>query len=177
VTKTDPKVRGNPSGESPTSEGSPLRLYSVIGHTGASGKIDERDSVLTEGGASMPKKWCITVEPFPDYSEGRAYSMKVAKVSRSRSPKGMRVVLEHLEQDQLGRQHEAILPLPVRPSGQVADFMRATGTEVTANRELSPSDAEGAAIKVLFSKAADGWDIASFEPLAGKKDDDEHVRS
>ena len=104
----------------------------------------------------MPRTWELSVEDFSPRKPGRAYRAKVLNVMKNGTPPGLLILLQDLEQDQLSRQTQVVLPVPVRPAGTTADFMRACGLNVAVGKSINPRSAVGAIIRVRFGPSSEG---------------------
>ena len=104
------------------------------------------------------------------------YLMKVLGISKSKSPAGLLVELEHLDKSQAGRRHTILLPLPCRPDGLTARFLIAAGLDVTIGSTVTPTDAVGATLRVRLEPEPDGkgYQATAFEPFR-KEPRDEHA--
>jgi hypothetical protein len=74
--------------------------------------------------------------------------MQVLSVSKSKAPRGILVCLLHLDRENAGRKHDAMLPLPVQDHGISAEFLRGCGLAVKPGGWVSPSMAVGSALKI-----------------------------
>jgi len=104
------------------------------------------------------------------------YLMKVLGISKSKSPAGLLVELEHLDKSQAGRRHTILLPLPCRPDGLTARFLIAAGLDVSIDSVVTPADAVGATLRVRLEPAPDGkgYQAVAFEPMR-KEPKNEHA--
>jgi hypothetical protein len=111
----------------------------------------------------MPRAWLERVCEWPVLQAGVWYLLRVVSVEKSADPPGVRVQFEFLDADQAGRMHMAVLPVPVRPSGLVADFFRAAGLDVIAGGTVSPKAVVGRTVRAQFTRDAHGgWQIDRF---------------
>ena len=122
----------------------------------------------------MPQKWTLKIEGWPALPVA-FYLMKVLGISKSKSPAGLQVELEHLDKSQAGRRHTVSLPLPCRPEGLTAAFLKAAGLDVSIGT-VTPADAVGAILKIRLEPAPDGkgYQAVAFEPVR-KEPKDEHA--
>ncbi len=113
----------------------------------------------------MRKQQPLKVVDYPNFSMDLDYPVRVTRVRVNRKSQAMRVKIEHLYGEQDGRTQEVILPLPVRPSGKTASFMRACGVDVATGGEIDPNDALGKLVMVCFEQGIDpcGDPVASFK--------------
>jgi len=103
------------------------------------------------------------------------YLMKVLGISKSKSPLGLLVELEHLDKSQAGRRHTILLPLPCRPDGLTARFLIAAGLDISIGT-VAPGDAVGQVLRFRLEPAPDGegYQAVAFEPMR-KEPKDEHA--
>lgn len=127
----------------------------------------------------MPRAWEIPVEPYPDIDRSREYLTSVLSVKKSKSPRGISVMLQHLDTDQADRKHSIVLPLPVRPSGLIAEFFQASGMQVVEGKKLFPKDVIGRAIKARFLPAdsGEGYKAVAFSPADEGRTENEQRNS
>jgi len=127
----------------------------------------------------MPRAWEISVEPYPEIDISRDYLVLVLSVKKRKSPRGISVVLQHLDTDQADRKHSIILPLPIRPSGLTAEFFQASGVEVAVGGKLAPRDATGATIKARFLpvNTGEGYKAVAFGPVDEERTENEQRNS
>ena len=98
------------------------------------------------------------------------YAMRVMKVDASKRDKRLTAVLQHLEGDHLGRCHFVEIPLPIRPYGQGAEFLRACGIDVVARKTAQPEDAVGKKVAVrLDTQDLRGPTVADFRCVDEEK--------
>ena len=123
----------------------------------------------------MPRAWEIPVEPYPEIDVSHDYLVSVLSVKKSKSPRGISVVLQHLDADQADRKHSIVLPLPIRPSGLTAEFFQACGMEVAVGGKLSPKDTVGTTIKVRFlpAETGEGYKAVAFGPVDEEETENE----
>ena len=120
----------------------------------------------------MPKKtkWEIVVKNRPNLSETRAYAGRVLSAKKNRKPAGILVGLEHIDDDQAGRTHETVLPLPLFPGGRTTLFFRACGFSIEVDQVIDPRDAIGAVLMIRFTRTANNsYEVASFEPAPNQE--------
>jgi len=120
------------------------------------------------------RKWTLQIEDWPALPVA-FYLMKVLGVSKSKSPLGLLVELEHLGKSQAGRRHSVLLPLPCRPGSLTASFLGAAGLDVSIGT-VTPADAIGAILKARMEPAPDGkgYQAVAFEPMR-KEPKNEHA--
>ena len=96
------------------------------------------------------------------------YPMRVLSVRKAKSV--LTVSLEHLAEEQAGRQHETDLALPVRPGNPTARFFAALGFDTSAGSKIRPADAIGRELLVQFSSSSEGEDPqpVAFHPIPEK---------
>jgi len=117
----------------------------------------------------MPRKrseWVETVEEFPSLQPGVWYVMLVVGVARCASPRGIRVVLEHLGAEQSGRRHELILSLPIRAGN---GFFAACGLSVVAGQAIRPEEVVGRQVQARFAPGVPNStpEVVAFAPVRG----------
>lgn len=119
----------------------------------------------------MPRAWEILVEPYPEMDADRDYLVSVLSIKKSKGPRGISVVLEHVDGEQAGRKHSMVLPLPIRPDGIAGDFFRACGMDVAVGGRLTPRDAIGVAVNSRFIHADPEEDCraVAFSPAVKKE--------
>ena len=119
----------------------------------------------------MPRAWEVIVEPYPEMDAERDYLVSVLAIKKSKAPRGISVVLEHVDGEQVGRKHSIILPLPIRPDGITGDFFRACGMAVAVGGRLTPRDAIGVAVNARFIHADPEEDcrVVAFSPAVKKE--------
>ena len=123
----------------------------------------------------MARKWFEIPQEYPDIIVGHLYSVRVIKVEKNRSPRGICITVQHLSQDQDGRRHSFILPLPIHPEGITAEFFRACGTEIVVGHKFAPQkDAMGAEINIAFTTGVtnDGLEPVAFKPISKENSDE-----
>lgn len=114
----------------------------------------------------MGRTWEETVEDFPSPVADRVYRALVREVQKERSLQGMRVVCEFLDEGQSGRIHAQLLPLPIRPAGLTASFLKAAGVEPLVGNKIAPRQTVGAIVGVRMAPAPQGeWTIVGFENI------------
>ena len=112
----------------------------------------------------------LVVEDFAPRKDERRYRCAVRRVTKSKSPVGLLVVLEDRDADHLGQRTEFLLPVPVRPAGTTADFLRACGLDVAVGKTVNPRSAVGANVRVQFKPSPAGtMEPVAFEPDASKE--------
>ncbi len=119
------------------------------------------------------RAWTEKVLAYPALDGKRGYGMLVTAVEKSRSPRGIRVELTHVSDEQGGRAHTVLLPLPIRPGSLAAKFFAAIGCDIVVGRSIRPKQAVGRRVVARFSQSpAEGeWTVTAFEP-AGEKPTD-----
>lgn len=113
------------------------------------------------------RKWTETIKSWPQLSARRLYRMRVLDVRKATGDKGMEVVFEFQDEQQMGRKFDDILTLPIRPAGRTAEFFLASGQNITTDGSIAPRDAIGCEMGVRFKKSPDNdkWQAIHFEPL------------
>lgn len=111
----------------------------------------------------MPRRWLITVKDCPQLTFLHWYVVRVRRVAPAGSA-AMCVTLEHLAEDQAGRTHSVSLPLPVRPEGLTAEFLRTAGVEVAVGTKIDPTAAVGQMLSVRFQPDGDEYRAVEFRP-------------
>ena len=111
----------------------------------------------------MPKPLELVVEAYEDRVPGRQYMMKVVAFRKSKKPLGIIVTLEHLDKDQIGREHAWLLGLPLLPNSAGTRFFRALGFATDVDSRIRPGDSVGRRLLITFGPATDGQDP---EPIA-----------
>jgi hypothetical protein len=74
----------------------------------------------------------VTTEPWPAIRKGSAYQVRIKSVTLNKAAGFLQVTVENLHPEQLGRTHEAKLPLPLRPGNRTCAFLAACGIDATA---------------------------------------------
>lgn len=112
----------------------------------------------------MTRPRTLTVEPYPDPAVDRNLSARVASAEANLKSQELRVRLELLSKEQEGRIQELSLPLPVRPAGRTASFVRACGIDVRVGAEIKPGDLVGKIILVRFGSETEDLksEVVSF---------------
>lgn len=118
-------------------------------------QLNTRETLL------MPRPWFETITDFPDLTD-KPYACCVVDVVKHHSPLGIRVILEHTGSSQLGRRHEAILPLPCRPSGPTSEFFRACRLDVEVGSSVKPTQCVGKVVLVRFKRTESGYQPITF---------------
>ena len=103
----------------------------------------------------------LRVIPFPPLSETRWHLCRVNSLDVVARARGLRLVLQHVEDAQAGRTHTNQLP-QLRPAGLTHDLLTAVGVEVVPDKDIDLAQAEGVLVKVRFRPV----DEDSYEPVA-----------
>ncbi len=113
----------------------------------------------------MRKQKHIRVESHPPIVPGRRYTALVAELRVRLKQKELYAFFELLGKEQDGRIEQVVLPLPARPSGRTARFLRACGVALHAGSEIDPQEVLGRKLVVRFETDGDGGNgrTASFE--------------
>ena len=120
----------------------------------------------------MPRPWHLNVEPWPRLNETAWYALAILSVRKA--GKAIELEVEHRDEEQLGRRHTLLLPLPVRPEGALADFFRACGQEVGVASKLDPRATVGKTVEARLCSCPDGTVQAiAFRPLAKETNDEQ----
>jgi len=116
------------------------------------------------------RKWTETVKSWPDLTENRFYKIRVRDIRKKK--KQIAIILEFLEEDQLGRSHADNLELPIRPAGRTADFFHACGQSVEPEKEILPKETISKEIMVSFLKQENGSEFYAirFKPIKTDKE-------
>ena len=115
----------------------------------------------------MARQVTVKVEEYPPVRAGQICPGIVCDIEKKAKPKQLLVKLRNLHPRQDGRVHEVSLPLPVRPGGITADFMRAAGQNVGIGRTIPLRDTVGKAVRIKFGPSSDGRvEVVSFQPPA-----------
>ena len=78
------------------------------------------------------KKNIVTTESWPAMKEGRVYGARIKSAAPDKAAGFLHVTVENLDSSQLGRIHELMLPLPLRPGNRACAFLAACGVNATA---------------------------------------------
>lgn len=112
----------------------------------------------------MPRPWTEKMEDFAAYVPGVLYTLVVMEVEKLREISTMRVTLEHAEPEYAGRRHVLDLPLPIRPAGRTAEFLKACGINLAVGEVVHPKACVGRMIRTRFQAAEPGsWRLVAFE--------------
>jgi len=126
----------------------------------------------------MARPWQETVEDFPALRRKKVYRVRIQRVRKSPKPKGMRVQLEFLDEEQAGRMHEVFVHLPIRPAGLTASLFTAAGMELAVGKRIPPTDVIGAMVGVPLAPTETGvWTVTGFEKLEMEEIHDSDARS
>jgi len=122
----------------------------------------------------MSKPLELVIESYKDRLPGRQYMMKVVAFRKSKKPPGITVTLEHLDSDQMGREHVWLMELPLLPNSGGTRFFRALGFATDVGCKVRPSDALGATLLAAFSPTGPGQDLqpTAFHPTSEETGDD-----
>ena len=121
----------------------------------------------------MPPKLTLTVADWLRLTRG-LYRLRVVDVDRDRGGPGLKLVLEHIDAPNRGRQHHVMLELPVRPDNLTARFFKACGQSTEAGQKLHPKQCVGKAIGVRFRPGTDGQYVPETFEAVHQEGSDEH---
>jgi hypothetical protein len=112
----------------------------------------------------MTRAWRERVCDWPALLADVWYLMRATSLEKSSAPPAVRVQLAFLDAEQAGRVHVALLPLPVRPAGQLTgDFFIAAGTDIAAGGTVTPKAVVGKTVRAQFARDTQGgWQIERF---------------
>lgn len=114
----------------------------------------------------MPRDITIPIVDYPDRTPGRAYRLRVCALNRPRKQSHLLALFEDLEPEQEGRQLEAQLPIPCRPTGLTAEFIAACGHPVQPGTAVRVKDCIDKVVIARFRRSESGdSELASFEPV------------
>ena len=116
----------------------------------------------------MPRRRTIRVVPFDPLSETQWYVCRITSTDAMPRGRGVRVILEHVDEAQTGRTHTVQLP-QLRPAGPTHDLLTAAGIEVLPDKDIDLAEAEGAFIQVRFRPTSGN----SSQPVAFQSTDKE----
>jgi len=110
----------------------------------------------------------LVVEPYRALSPGKHYPMRVIAIRKEAA--ALEVVLEHIANDQAGRQHEVFLGLPLRPQSPSARFFVSLGCDASIGSRIRPADAVSRELIVQFSASSEGEEPqpVAFHPIPEK---------
>ena len=116
------------------------------------------------------RKWTETVKSWPDLTENRFYKIRVRDIRKKK--KQISIILEFLEEDQLGRSHADNLELPIRPAGRTAEFFYACGQLIEPDKEILPKDTIRKELRVSFLRQENGSEFYAiqFKPIKTDKE-------
>jgi len=121
----------------------------------------------------MPKLFSLTVEDYPGLRKDAWYRLRVISVKKNRVPAGLQVELEHIDESQAGRKHVITFPLPLRPGGPTAEFLRACGFDLAVGTEVQPQEAVGKTVLATFGETNDGpWEVTAWNSTPEGKNHD-----
>lgn len=103
----------------------------------------------------MPRAWTETIEDWPKLGNGLCLVI-VCDVERLDAPPSMRVTLEHLDPEQLGRRTVVVLPRPCRPAGPTSEFFLACAQKTAVGEKVEPKACVGRTIRTRFATDASG---------------------
>ena len=94
--------------------------------------------------------------------------MRVIAIRKERS--ALRAALEHIAEEQAGRELQVDLPLPVRPGNPTARFLAALGFDTSVGSRIQPAEAIGRELLVQFSASSEGGEPqpVAFHPIPEK---------
>jgi len=120
----------------------------------------------------MARPWQEMVKDFPAFRRDQVYRVRIRRLNKSPKPKGISVLLEFLDHDQLGRALHVFLPLPIRPAGVTASLFAAAGMDPVVGKTIHPKDALGAVVGVRLTHSGTGaWTVVGFEKLKQENSD------
>ena len=116
----------------------------------------------------MPRPLELVVEPYPVLSPGKPYRMRVISLRKERS--ALRAAIEHIAEEQAGRELQVDLPLPVRPGNPTARVLAALGFDTRIGATLRPAEAVCRELLVEFSSSSEGEEPqpVAFHPIPEK---------
>ena len=117
------------------------------------------------------KRNTIRVILFPRLSGDKWHLCRVNSLDPMPRARGLRVILEHVDEAQACRTHTVKLP-QLRPAGLTYDLLTAAGIEVAPDKDIDLAEAEGALVKVRFRPV----DEDSYEPVAFRAAEKENSR-
>ena len=110
----------------------------------------------------MPRKRkTLRVIPFAPLSGDKWHVCRINGIGVLPRARGLRVILEHVDEAQACRTHTVKLP-QLRPAGLTHDLLTAAGIEVVPDKDIDLAQAEGVLVKVRFRPVEDD----SYEPVA-----------
>jgi hypothetical protein len=114
------------------------------------------------------KKHLVTTNSWPLLRAGRVYDIRIKGAMPDRTAGVLRVTIENLDPEQLGRPHEVRLPLPVRPGNRTCAFLGACGINATAVGTVVDLDRLAGAVVGMRVRPSpvDGSEEFDFEPIS-----------
>ncbi|MFC1635087.1 hypothetical protein ACFL5Z_09615 [Planctomycetota bacterium] len=124
--------------------------------------------------ARSKKKNTVTVVAWDKIKIGKLYKGTIKKAEVNN--KHLHVIIENLDNSQLGRIHDVRLPMPVHPGSKTARFLVAVGQDAgTVGKQICLDEIVGAVVGMRFS-SSDGSDkdieFERIEPAVEDKLDD-----
>lgn len=123
----------------------------------------------------MARKATIKVADFPELKEEVMYRVVAFHIEKKRS--SLVVQLRNLDPQQEDREHRVELPLPPRPTGRTAQFLKACGQEVKVGAEVVLDDLVGKTLHVTFARECEDMKVASFSAIRKEHSDVSAARS
>ncbi len=112
----------------------------------------------------MPRPLSIPIEDHKNLRKRSWYPLRVASFKKNRTPPGLQVVLEHVDESQAGRKHVIVFPLPLRPAGPIAEFLQACGFDLVVGTKVETQEAVGTVVLATFAKTNDGhWEVTEWK--------------
>lgn len=115
----------------------------------------------------MPRGLRIRVQDFSRRRPKHDYAIRVMDVARSTQAGALLVRYQHEGDEQAGRCGEFNLPVPARPEGFTASFLRACGIEVTAGMEIEVGQVIHQVILARFDASDQPATFSRLKPPTG----------
>ena len=106
----------------------------------------------------MPRKWTELIQAYLELKLGLGYDVRIVEVEKVTEPPSLKMALEFLADDQIGRTMTVVLPLPCRPDG-LSGLLSACGIDVVVGHRFAPRGLVGRSVRVFF-KERPGGDVA-----------------
>ena len=120
----------------------------------------------------MPRRDTIKIQPHPCLKKRKHYRVVVFHIEKMSKRRKLLVLLRHLDAVQVGREAEVLLPLPARPAGRTADFLRACGCVVKENFEIAMIELRGRQLKIVYDDGDDGQlEVSQFLAISQENND------
>lgn len=118
------------------------------------------------GELTMRKAKPLQVVAYPELVSNQPYLVRVQEIGAQMKKQMLLVRLVYLDREQDGRCQDIELPLPIRPAGRTAAFLRAAGVDVTVDVDIDPRSAIGRVMRARFQAPQDATRELSmcFEP-------------